>query len=30
MDATIDRERFARIALSFVAEPGDPMLGALL
>jgi DNA processing protein len=25
-----DRERFARIALSFVAEPGDPVLGALL
>ncbi len=25
-----DRERFARIALSFVAEPGDPALGALL
>jgi DNA processing protein len=25
-----DRERFARIALSFVAEPGDLVLGALL
>jgi DNA processing protein len=25
-----DRERFARIALSFLAEPGDPALGALL
>ncbi len=25
-----DRERFARIALSFVAEPGDVALGALL
>ncbi len=25
-----DQERFARIALSFVAEPGDPVLGALL
>jgi DNA processing protein len=25
-----NRERFARIALSFVAEPGDPVLGALL
>ena len=30
MGATIDRERFARIALSFVAEPGDLTLGALL
>ncbi|HEX4661792.1 MAG TPA: DNA-processing protein DprA [Streptosporangiaceae bacterium] len=28
--AASDRERFARIALSFVAEPGDPLLGALL
>jgi DNA processing protein len=28
--ATPDRERFARTALSFVAEPGDLMLGALL
>jgi DNA processing protein len=27
---TTDRERFARIALSFVAEPGDLVLGALL
>ena len=30
MDATIDRERFARIALSFVAEPGDLTLGVML
>jgi DNA processing protein len=30
MDATIDRERFARIALSFVAEPGDLTLGGML
>ena len=30
MDTVIDRERFARIALSFVAEPGDLTLGALL
>ena len=28
--STADRERFARIALSFVAEPGDPALGSLL
>jgi DNA processing protein len=28
--ATPDRERFARTALSFVAEPGDVVLGALL
>jgi DNA processing protein len=28
--AAPDRERFARIALSFVAEPGDLVLGALL
>jgi DNA processing protein len=28
--ATPDRERFARTALSFVAEPGDLVLGALL
>jgi DNA processing protein len=27
---TSDQERFARIALSFVAEPGDPVLAALL
>ena len=27
---TADRERFARIALSFLAEPGDLVLGALL
>jgi DNA processing protein len=30
MTATDDRQRFARIALSFVAEPGDLALGALL
>ncbi len=30
MSAAADRQRFARIALSFVAEPGDPVLGALL
>jgi DNA processing protein len=30
MSATIERERFARIALSFVAEPGDLTLGGLL
>ena len=28
--STADRERFARIALSFVVEPGDPALGSLL
>jgi DNA processing protein len=28
--ATAGRDRFARIALSFVAEPGDLVLGALL
>jgi DNA processing protein len=27
---TADRERFARVALSFIAEPGDLVLGALL
>jgi len=30
MSAMIDRERFARIALSFVAEPGDLTLGGML
>ena len=30
MSAAVDRERFARIALSFVAEPGDLTLGAML
>jgi DNA processing protein len=30
MNARIDRERFARIALSFVAEPGDLTLGGML
>ncbi len=30
MNGTIDRERFGRIALSFVAEPGDLTLGGLL
>jgi DNA processing protein len=30
MNARIDRERFARIALSFVAEPGDRTLGGML
>jgi len=30
MSPAADRQRFARIALSFVAEPGDLMLGALL
>ena len=29
MSAMIDRERFARIALSFVAEPGDLTLGGM-
>jgi DNA processing protein len=30
MNVRIDRERFARIALSFVAEPGDLTLGGML
>ena len=30
MSATAERQRFARIALSFVAEPGDLVLGVLL
>jgi DNA processing protein len=30
MSATADRQRFARIGLSFVAEPGDLVLGGLL
>ena len=30
MSAAADRQRFARIALSFVTEPGEPALGALL
>jgi DNA processing protein len=30
MAAVIDRERFARVALSFVAEPGDLTLGGML
>lgn len=30
MSPTAGRQRFARIALSFVAEPGDLALGALL
>jgi DNA processing protein len=30
MNATTERERFARIALSFVAEPGDLTLGRML
>ena len=30
MSTTAERQRFARIALSFVAEPGDLALGALL
>jgi hypothetical protein len=30
VSTTAGRQRFARIALSFVAEPGDLALGALL
>ena len=30
MSAVSGRERRARVALSFLAEPGDPVLGALL